>query len=644
MSEFSAEIWERSGGLGRWAIRWLPGAVAGIAAGGLAADRGGYFPTTWGWAVVPLCWVAVMALFVRDRINLSRPEIAYLVILFLIPIWYATSIFWSQNVPQTIYEVERALVYPSGALAVLLVTRRPTTRHVLAGILVGITAVCWYSIAERLFPSVTPTFDAISTYRLTGPVTYWNALGIYSAIGALLAAALATSGRSVVGRALAGATLPVLVATMYLTFSRGAWIAMAVGVIGALAISRRRLRLLTSLLALAPAPAIGVLIASRSAALTRLTSSLATAQHDGHQVALAIAILTAVSAAVAVAFALAERRLRVPAVARKAYLGAVGVVAAAVLALAFAQYGNPVAIARKGWGSFTGPPVQVTTTSNLNQRLFSLSSNGRTDVWSQALDAFAAHPLNGIGGGSFERWWERHRTSNLQVVDAHSLYLEVLAELGLPGLLLVLGAIALPVAAAIRNRADPLVPLVFGAFLAFVFHAGIDWDWEVSGVALAGFLVGATLLAIGRGDNPRPRGGWFRWPTLALTLLVGIFSLYALAANRFISQTGDASVIRAADKADRADAWAPWSPVGWALLGDAQRSQRQPEAARLSYLEAIKRDPTNYLFWLDLALSSSGPESTAAATEALRLNPLSPEVNSLRPYFGLPPAPAPKQP
>ena len=89
MSDISVEIWERSGGLGRWIVKWLPGVIAGIATGAVSADRGGYFPTTWGWAAVPLCWVAVMALFVRDRISLSRLELAFLAVLLAIPCWPA---------------------------------------------------------------------------------------------------------------------------------------------------------------------------------------------------------------------------------------------------------------------------------------------------------------------------------------------------------------------------------------------------------------------------------------------------------------------------------------------------------------------------------------------------------------------------
>ena len=636
MSDLSVEIWERSGGLGRWLVRWLPGVIAGIATGGLAADRGGYFPTTWGWGVVPLCWVAVMALFVRDHISLSRLELAFLGVLIAIPGWYAVSISWSHDVPQSILELERALLYPAGVLAVLLVTRRSTTRHLLTGVLVAITAICWYSLAKRLFPTATPTFDVISTYRLTGPITYWNALGIYSAVGTLVAAALATTGRSIVARALSAATLPVLVPTMYLTFSRGAWIAMAIGLLGAVAIAPKRLTVVTGVLALAPAPAIAVFIASRSTALSHLQSSLARAQHDGHRMAIAVALLALVSAGAGVAITLAERRLRVSARARRASASTLGVVAVAIVVMAFVHFGNPVTVARHSWDSFTGPPVQVTSNSNLNKRLFTLSSNGRVDIWAEAVSAYVEHPLNGIGGGSFERWWNQHRGTDLKVVDAHSLYFEVLAELGPVGLLLLIAMVGLPLAAGIRQRHDPLVPLVFGAFLAFAFHAGVDWDWEISGVTLGALFVGAALLGRARGDTPRVRGGGFRWPALATVVVVGAFSLFTLVGNRYIARTGGATAASARDSADRAEAWAPWSPVGWERLGDVQRLQEDTAGARESYRKALALDRNDYLTWLHLALASGGAARTAAAREALRLNPLSPEINSLRPYLGLP--------
>ena len=70
-------------------------------------------------------------------------------------------------------------------------------------------------------------------------------------------------------------------------------------------------------------------------------------------------------------------------------------------------------------------------------RLGSLSGT-RVLVWSSALAAFRSQPLHGTGAGTFEFWWSRDARASEFVVDAHSLYLEPLAELGLPGLAFVL--------------------------------------------------------------------------------------------------------------------------------------------------------------------------------------------------------------
>lgn len=640
MSDISAEIWERSGGVGRWIVKWLPGAVAGIATGAVAADQGGYFPTTWGWAAVPLCWVAVMALFVRDRISLSRLELAFLGVLVAIPVWSALTLLWTRSLPLTILEVQRSLVYPSAVVAVMLVTRRASTRQLLAGVLVAITAVSWYSLGQRIFPTETPVFDVISTFRLTGPITYWNALGIYSAVGAMIALALATTGRSIVARALSAATLPVLLPTMYLTFSRGAWIAAGIGIVGAVLVSHRRAALVTGLAVLLPVPLATVAFASQSEALTKLQSTLAEAQTDGRRMALAMLVAVVLTAAASVGLVLGERRLRFSQSTRKAYSGALGLGVVAVVTAIVVAFGSPVTIVRDGWESFTGPPVQVTSETNLGDRLFSLSSNGRIDIWKEAAGAFAEHPLGGIGAGTFERWWNQNRDAQLKVVDAHSLYLEALAELGPVGFLLMLAVAGLPIAAGIRNRRDPLVPLLLGAYVAFAFHAAVDWDWEITGVTLGALFTGVALLARARGETPRVRGGGFRWPALGLVLVVGLFSLYSLVANRFVARTGGSTVARAIDRADRANAWAPWTATGWIRLAEAQRLAGDNEGALQSYRKALARDDGDYQIWLGFAFASAGDARRDAATEALELNPLAPEINSIRPFLGLPPLPA----
>src|SRR3954471_7289513 len=43
---------------------------------GLGASHGGYFATSWGWATLALCWVAMVGLVVRAEIHWGRLELA----------------------------------------------------------------------------------------------------------------------------------------------------------------------------------------------------------------------------------------------------------------------------------------------------------------------------------------------------------------------------------------------------------------------------------------------------------------------------------------------------------------------------------------------------------------------------------------
>ncbi len=88
---------------------------------------------------------------------------------------------------EAVPEVERTLVYLSAALALGLALRRGATAGVLIGLWAGISVVCLYALATRLFPEQLAVFDQIAGYRLSEPVGYWNALGLLAAFGLLLA-------------------------------------------------------------------------------------------------------------------------------------------------------------------------------------------------------------------------------------------------------------------------------------------------------------------------------------------------------------------------------------------------------------------------------------------------------------------------
>src|SRR5262249_53189872 len=161
--------------------------------------------------------------------------------------------------------------------------------------------------------------------------------------------------------------------------------------------------------------ALAIWLASRSAPLTRWADPLAAA-HDGHRLALAPVVLAATAALLA-----APPARGLPPRPRAPGRGAL------LLAAGPPPRLPPRAPAAGGPGG--GAARGVTP----NERLFSTTTNSRRQYWRVALRDFAHHPVLGSGAGTFVREWYRHRTIRADVTDAHSLYLETLAELGLVG-------------------------------------------------------------------------------------------------------------------------------------------------------------------------------------------------------------------
>ena len=141
-------------------------------------------------------------------------------------------------------------------------------------------------------------------------------------------------------------------------------------------------------------------------------------------------------------------------------------------------------------------------------RLTQVGNNGRLSLWRVGVDRFEAAPWTGDGAGTYRLAWERDRPVNGQpAVDGHSLYVEALAELGIPGLALVMIAVAaglLALARGLRGAERPAHAAALGAGLALLVHAGIDWDWELP-VLWIWFLAACGLAAARRVDDGHGR-------------------------------------------------------------------------------------------------------------------------------------------
>jgi tetratricopeptide (TPR) repeat protein len=615
------------------------GGFAFVITAALGLMHGGYFSTAWGWGSLACLWLAVMALLFSDRLSLGPPELASVCALNAFLLWTFLSSAWSVAPPAAIREVERGVLVLSAVIAAMLLARRHM-RPVLGGVLGGIFVVCSYGLATRLFPSRLGRFDAIAGYRLADPLGYWNALGLLAVIGILLSIGFAARGRSVAARAVGTAAPIFLFPTMYFTFGRGAWAALAIGMGAAIGLDRKRLQLISTMLAIAPFVALALWLCTREPDLNRRAAALAGATSEGRRLALMLVGLGAVAAVVGPVLQFAERRLVVNLRIRVAYGSAIVALFIGLIGLGIAHYGSPQHIANRVYDAFKAPPLKVSSSGNLNQRLFSLSGSGRLTQWRVALDDYRAHPWLGSGAGTYELSWLKERpTGTWKIRDAHNLYVEVLAELGPVGLALLLFAFAIPVYAAVKARRHPLVPLALGAYLAFLLHAAADWDWEMPAVAIAGLLCGVAILVVAR-PNLESRLLTRRVRIGAVTGLVAIggFVFVALIGNLALAASnGSADRLKwqdSAKQARRAAHWLPWSSDPWRQLAEAQYAQGHFSAAQANFRNAIAKDPNNWLLWAELGVSSEGTARRAAIEHAIRLNPLAPELADYRKDYG----------
>lgn len=611
----------------------VPAVLAFVTATAVSAANGGYFPTEWGWSAIALLLVAGTAVVVRTRLPLGRLEWTMLGALAAFTGWVALSITWSTSSAQPVLETERDVVYVAAVAALVVVASRRSLPWIAGAVLAATYSVSAFALATRLAPNAVGSYDSSAVYQLATPFGYWNALGLFVAIGLLLGVGFAAHGRSTLLRAAAAAALVPLACTLYFTFSRGAWLAVAAGAVVALALDPARLRTVAILLALLPAPALAVFAASRSHALTHAGAPLAAAARDGHRVAVVLVVLSVLEALVALALCGPGRRLvenrRAGIAAAATLVVVVGVGAGAALVRA----GGPAKLVGNAYDAFTSP--ERPNGSDLNRRLVNLSGSGRTDYWRVAWHDFVDHPLLGSGAGSYERFWIRDRPNAFYARDAHNLYLEVLAELGPVGLALLAIGLGTPLVAAVRLRRRPLAAAVAGAYVAYLLHAAIDWDWEMAGLTITALLCSGALVVAAR---PEQSGR-----TLTAPLRVASLALVVpLVAFAFVLQVGNSTLEAAARAADRgetaraeaqarrAKTWLPWSFQPWQILGEAQLAHGDLVAARRSFRVAIAKDSQNWGLWLEFAEASKGATRRRALDRASRLAPRSAEVADLR--------------
>jgi hypothetical protein len=470
--------------------RWVLAVAAMVLVAGptaLAFFSGGYFdrPRLIA-AIVAWSLVAVAALLVPRPLPSSTAGRLALAGLALLTLWTAVSAAWAPIGAGAQDDLQRLLLYLGYFAACLALLRgRRVQRRLEPALVLGALVVVGYALAERLLPGlVTLDRSFTSAGRLEQPLTYWNALGLLAAIGFVLAVRVAgDSDRGRALRAAAAAAGVPLGLGVYLTFARGALAAVVAGLVVLIALAPGVRMQLRSLVAVGGAAAIAALVSTRYPTVKALEPGQAGDSGDGLQMLVALVLLSLLAALLVLRRPRRVLRVRSLPILRPVHVFAV----AGVLLLA----GVLVAAGLEGKPEGESPARGADPA-----RLGSIDSN-RYRYWDVALRTWADHPLRGIGSGGFEVEWLEERDRVDTSADAHSLYLETAAELGIVGFAFLLMFVGGVVAGVVRlHRLDAALAAGPAAGLAaFAVHAGLDWDWEMPGVTLPALGLAAAALA-----------------------------------------------------------------------------------------------------------------------------------------------------
>src|SRR3954452_13111715 len=464
-------------------------------------NAGGFFPRPPAFALIAFAQLLVLYVTLSPHpfARLSWTAVTAVVALAAFALWILASQLWSHAPVRSILEFDRALLYLVVlTLCVLVGGQADRLRFAVRVVAAAIVVVAVCALASRLAPDHFHTAANFQNNRLSFPLTYWNALGILVAFGSILCLHLTCSReepRTI--RVLAAAALPVTVTTLFFTFSRGPIRACAVGAIVYILVGRPR-ALLTGLLAAAPPVAITLKVAYDAYVLATRNPGTPAGVHQGHHLA-RVLIACVIGAALLRGLGLlldARRRRTLPEhLPVRVRQGLVALAAVAALA-AVVVFTADAGFSRAYHKISTDQP----TGGDLRARLSTVGSNGRIEQYRASLDGYRTEKLHGTGAGTYHLTWDRYRSRVFQVIDAHSLYIESLSEMGIVGLALILVVVLTLLSGALFRARGPdraVYGAVFAACLAWALHAGIDWDWEVPAttipfVALGGLALGSA--------------------------------------------------------------------------------------------------------------------------------------------------------
>jgi hypothetical protein len=622
--------------------------VVALGYAAIAFKSGGYSTQLIAAGAIAIWWVVmvgILARWWRGGQAVPREAIVAGVLLAALAAWTALSMLWALDAGRSFTEVVRVGSYLGLFALMVLVAGTVGPRPLLTGLAIGLTVVAAAALGSRFFPGFLGTSDQAifsvlvsAAGRLSYPIGYWNGLAACMAGLVVLLVWFGAAAAIAMRRALAVALIPVPLLVIYLTSSRGGFAAALVGVlIVVLLAPRKRARMLGGAVLGCLAGGGLILLASRRPDLVDGLDTDAARTAGWEMTAALVGVGVALGG---VRYAIESRLdgLRVP---RPGWKLATGACIVALIGIVVVV--NPVERVEE-FAAVPSDQPQAETAGDVLRG----SGSGRYQYWSAAVDAFADKPLTGIGAGNYELWWNTHGTLERKVVDAHSLYIETLGELGLVGALILAGFLATLVVAlrrALRRGISSEVAAAAALVGCGLLSAGLDWTWEIP-AAFSLVIVGAAIVtgtpgprvrAVEDGEAPGaspepPRRDGFALGVATIAAawacvwVAGVLLITDVKLDDSREAAGRGDLQAAAQDARDAGTVQPWSPEPPLQEAQVELLRHNIDAARAAAQTAVDRAPDDWRTSLVLARVEYAAGNTdayrSALADAQRLAPL----------------------
>ena len=583
-----------------------------------AASEGGYPASLWlGGLVYLAVWSLLLVRYVRPA-ALSRPAWVALVAMAGLTVWTALSAAWAPDPGGAWLAAERVAL--AGAALALPILWPPTGRALLIG-LGGFVAAAAVAATIGLVSALAHA-GSLEDGRLTDPTGYPNATAALLLAAALPALLLASHrGLGVRWRALALASGGCLAAISILAQSRGSMIAAAIALVALIALTPSPLRALTPLAiaAVGTAAALKPLLDVHAAAI---------AGDPGDELriaAVALVALFVLLAGAGVLYARLDDRRRAVRTGNPARERVVVLAVAGLLALAGGAVitdGRPAAWLDARVDEATNPDYARIEASA--DRFTAGADSNRIDYWRVSLQVTGDHPLAGDGAGSFAGDYLARRHTDKGPLYAHSLWLGDLAELGVPGLALLLcavGSVGFAIARSRRHASEGARLALAAASLPAIYllvHASFDWvsyfpALLVPAVGLAGAAAGLRAPDAPGADQGRRRPAAIAVAALLAAAVVGL----PLAASNWLVDraysTAPERPQQALSEARLAGDLDPFGPRPALAEGQVALEIGDLDSAEQAFSEAAARDSAAWYPRFELGLLEAGDGNRAVA-------------------------------